>query len=758
MNTKPLAKILVERPRAVILVYTIITILIAYQATNIYIESNLTSFLPADDPTVQLWNRMDEEFQIGTTIIIYIEADDIRDPEVLKEMDRVASSPLVNKYENDKGKHDGIYSARSLAQYIKIENAKSPAPGGLGGEGIFEIPDDPNLISQYMSRLTIQQIKGTLFTNTYDTAVILLQLAEDADYNTIQSNVEKAINHRGTFYSEMTVTGTIAMQNAIQTTTMEYFQLIFVIAIVAVSLVLFVFHRTVKGIIIALFPTAYSIALTFGVLGAIQPELTILSVSIIALLLGLGVDYSVHMMNRFAEEKHEDMVEKTAFILSSTGKAILLSTVTTIIGFASLMISSMTPIVLFGFGCAIGILFVFISTILLTPSLSILLRFKKDGHLPNWGKLSTFILSNKFRIIIIAVFFAFMSLLVLPQTETDTNYFDMAPQDIPELVKLVEYSENFGGANYNALMIETEPQGLTYPDVIDAIYQMEERMRDEGIELYSLMDGVKEANDILQRNDIINALSESAGVDEIIFDRIAQEGLVDEDFSKTLIVVYIPTGLGMQEIEDRVSTVNRIASETTIPRNGKVSALTGQDAINVAINRKLTDEQTRSMIIAILLVLAALILIFNSSVYGFLTMIPVAFVLMWEPGFLVAFNIPLNVITISIASIMIGIGIDYGVHIMHRVHEEMDKGLEKQDAIKTAIERTGLSLVEAALTTIAGISSILFISIPALREFAIVIILMTAFSCIGAALLLPVFFDLKIVKKITSTYKSEKMS
>jgi len=752
MNTRPLAKILVERPRTVILVYTIITIIVGFQATNIYMESDLSTFLPKDDPTVQLWEKMDDEFQIGTTIIIYVEADDIRDPEVLKEMDRVTSSPLVNKYENDKGKHDGIFSARSLAQYVKIENAKSSVPGDFGGEGVYEIPDDPNLISQYMSRLTIQQVKGTLFTNTYDTAVILLQLAEDADYNTIQSNVEKAIDHRGTFYSKMTVTGTTAMQNAIQKTTMEYFQIIFVIAIASVSLVLFIFHRTVKGIIIALFPTAYSIALTFGVLGVIQPQLTILSVSIVALLLGLGVDYSVHMMNRFAEEKHGDMIEKTAFILSSTGKAIMLSTITTIIGFGSLMISSMSPIVLFGFGCAIGIFFAFISTILLTPSLSILLQFKKDGVIPKWGKLSSIILSNKSRIIVIAVFFAFMSLIVLPQTETDTNYFDMAPQDIPELVKLVEYSENFGGANYNAIMIETEPQGLTYPEVIDAIYDMEEKMREEGIELYSLIDAVKEANDILERNDIINRLSEFAGVDEIIFDRIAQEGLVDEDFSKTLIIVYIPTGLSMQQIEEKVATVNRIAAETDIPRNGKVSALTGQDAINVAINRKLTDEQTRSMIIAILLVLAALIFIFKSSLYGILTMIPVAFVLMWEPGFLVAFDIPLNVITISIASIMIGIGIDYGVHIMHRVHEEMDHGLAKTDAIKRAIERTGLSLVEAAMTTIAGISSIFFISIPALQEFALVIILMTAFSCIGAALILPVFFDLKIIKKINALY------
>jgi predicted RND superfamily exporter protein len=339
-----------------------------------------------------------------------------------------------------------------------------------------------------------------------------------------------------------------------------------------------------------------------------------------------------------------------------------------------------------------------------------------------------------------------MSLLVLPQTETDVNYFDLAPPDIPELEKLIEYSNNFGGANFNAILIETEPQGLTYPETIDAIYEMEIEMSLEGVELYSIADQLKKINDILKRDEIIERLGDLVGLDTIIFDTIAEGGLVDEYFSKTIILVYIPFGIDMRDTEKIVNKLNQIASKTIIPHNGHASQMTGQDAINVAINKKLTDEQTRSMIIALLLVLAALILIFNSSIYGFLTMIPVAFVLMWEPGFLVLFNIPLSVLTISIASIMIGIGIDYGVHITHRVKEEMTNGLSKYESTKIAIEKTGFSLVEAACTTIAGIVAIFVTNIQGLQQFALLIILMTAFSCIGAALILPIFYDLKFVK------------
>jgi len=747
MNLRPLARLLVQRPRTVILVYTIITLVIGMQATNIYMESNLTSYLPADDPTTMLYNKIDREFQIGSIIIVYVEAADIRDPEVLKEMDRVSSSPLVNKYENDKGVHDGVYSVQSLDLFIKQENGKLNVPGGIGGQGVYRIPDDPALISKYMSRYTIQELKGTLYTNTYDVAVILFQLAEDADFYEIEPRIREAIEHRGTFYTKMTITGTNAMQNAMRENLMQSFQIIFIVAIALVSIVLFIFHRTIKGIIIALMPTAFSIALTFGVLGIIQPELSLLSIAIIALLLGLGVDYSVHLMNRFAEEHAtKDMIKRTEFILSSTGKAILLSTITTMIGFASLMISSLTPIVVFGFGCALGIFFAFISTILLTPSLSILLKFKKQESVMNWGNLSKFVLSNKNRIIIISVFLALMSLLVLPMTKTDVNYYDLAPSDIPEIQKLIEYSEKFGGSSYNILLVETEPQGLTYPEVIDAIYEMENEMRKEGVTVYSLADEVKSLNDILQRNDIVNSLSEFAGVDEIIFDLSAQGGLIDEEFSKTIILIYLPNGISMEESESLVNTINSIADETDIPRNGHVSHLTGQDAINVEINKRLTDEQVRSMIIALLLVLAALILIFKSSLLGLLTMIPVGFVLMWEPGFLVALDIPLNLLTISIASIMIGIGIDYGVHVTHRIREERKNGLSKNDAIRVAIERTGFSLLEATLTTIAGISSMMLLSIVALQQFALVIILMTALSCVGALLILTVFFGLKFIK------------
>lgn len=758
MNIRTLAKLFAKRPRTVVLAFTMLTVLIGYQASNIFIESDYTSYLPRNDPTLQLWDRINDEFQLGSTIIILInqtgrayKADDY---EVLIEMDeiyKVLYEDLITK-----GRETGIVEngIRSLSVLIRKENAKDDnLPIEIGGGNDCDcIPFEQKTIDSYMGRLEISSMEGILYTRDFESAVIIIQLENDADYDKVLARTKNAIDNRGVKHANMTVTGTIAMQQAIQKQSTQNMLIIFPIALILISIVLFFFHKSFRGIIIAFLPPAFALALTFGTLGIIAPDLTIISVAIVALLLGLGVDYSIHLMNRFTEEKNIiDPVDRIEKILRSTGKAVLLSMITTIIGFSSLMISSMAPMVKFGFGCALGIFFCFISAIVLVPCICLILKFEKVGRIPKWDKFANFAVKNSSRIIIIASFFALMSVILLPQVTSDVNYLALAPEGIPELDAMYEYSDIYGGGgSFNAFLVETDPYGLENPEVIEGIYNMQKRMRTVGegvtISVTSIADPLMEYSQLIDRNTLIEYLTNLTKIDEIIYDKIAEEGLVDSEHSKTIILVTIPIGLSMKQLEKIVNELNQIAESWTLPENGRVSRLTGQDAIYVAVNNKLFDEQIRSMILALLLVLAALIIIFNSSLYGFLTMIPVIFVLLWEPGFLVFMNIALSPVTITIASIMIGIGIDYGVHITQRVREELALGKSKVDATKTAIEKTGLSLVEAALTTIFGIASILVLGIQALNEFVIVIIFMTSVSTIAAALLLPVFYRLKIVK------------
>ena len=747
MIIKNISKIIAERPRAVILIFILLTILIASQATNLYMESDFTSYLPQKDPSLSLLNDIYEEFNLGQTIIIFINQtdkypDDVRDIRVLTEMDQVYETlyEIPSKY----GKQTDIMAINCLSLYLREENNKQPPLGN----GKFELPETQGEIYDYLQRTEVQMVKDVLCTDDYRYTVMIIQLELDANVEKVLTRTKEAVNNRGTFFANMTITGTLPIQRAVQQKSMSNLLIIFPIALLLIAFVIFFFHRSLKAIIIAFLPTATAIAMTFGTLGIYAPELTIISVAIVALLTGLGVDYSIHLMNRLADEKYlKDDKLRVEKILKSTGKAVMLSTITTVIGFGSLMISSMDPMVNFGFGCAIGILFSFVSAIVLVPCLVIILKFEKTAKVPTWSKLANFSMNNSKRVILIAAFLAIMSVVVLPQVKTDINFYDFYPEGVDEVDAMYDYSDKFGGGgNFNAFLVETDPYGLEDPLVIESIYEMENVMRAQGVTVSSIADYLKDINDILDVNIITRTFENLTNLDNLIFDMISETGIVNEDHSKTLVTIQIPVGKSIQEIEEIVNNLNQIAEDTIIPRGGLVSELTGQDALTVKVSNNLFDEQSQSMILALLLVLAVLILIFNSTLYGVLTLIPVIFVLMWEPGFLVASSVPLSPVTITIASIMIGIGIDYGVHITHRVREELAKGIEKKQAINSAIGTTGLSLIEASLTTIAGMGSIYFVGIPALREFVTVIIFMVSVSVVAATLLLPVFFELKIVK------------
>jgi len=376
----------------------------------------------------------------------------------------------------------------------------------------------------------------------------------------------------------------------------------------------------------------------------------------------------------------------------------------------------------------------------MVPPLIVVLDFREKIEVPAWKRLAKFATKNSSRIVFLGVAIAIFSLAVFPKVGTDVNYFSMAPSDDPVVVKTEEFSERFGSSgSLNLIMVEGD---LKDPKVIKEIYNMEGRMRndsriqDAGVTFASIADVIKKIN--------LEKLPEDSIRLKLIYTFMEKriETMIDENFSKTLISVNVPRGLSMEQQKEVVTAINSIIYNTSIP-GGKVYPITGATPINVAINDILFEQQTRSLFLSILLVFATLILIFRSSLYAFLTIIPIIFVLLMEPGILVSLGISLSVVTISIASIIVGTGVDYGVHITKRYLEGVEEGLGKEEAMEKAIEGTGLSLVEAALTTVAGLLAVYFVNVPALQEFMKVVISMIILSLLGAVFFMPALYRLK---------------
>jgi predicted RND superfamily exporter protein len=174
---------------------------------------------------------------------------------------------------------------------------------------------------------------------------------------------------------------------------------------------------------------------------------------------------------------------------------------------------------------------------------------------------------------------------------------------------------------------------------------------------------------------------------------------------------------------------------------GVFAVITGDMILTEVIMSSISESQMISLIITLLASLLILTAIMwytrRSFVLGPLAVLPIAFCVVWTWGSMFLLGISLNVMTLTIASLTIGMGITYGIHITHRFVEDLNRYGDVERAVKNAVGKTGTSLLGAALTTIVGFGIIGFSILPPVQQFGMLTALAISFSFISATLILP---------------------
>ncbi|UCH88210.1 MAG: MMPL family transporter [Thermoplasmata archaeon] len=241
---------------------------------------------------------------------------------------------------------------------------------------------------------------------------------------------------------------------------------------------------------------------------------------------------------------------------------------------------------------------------------------------------------------------------------------------------------------------------------------------------------------------------------------------VSSDYSRSILIIEMPA-LDVIETERAVNEINQATEDLGAGKS--TTHLTGFAAVIVAVNQMLVFNSVASTILALVFVFIILAFIFRSIKYSALTLIPVSLVVAWQPALLVMigglgkwinpadpfFTGDLNLFTAIIGSIIVGIGIDFGVHMTERIRE---RG-ETVESVKHGVATSGMSFVEATATTMAGLSAVFLILIPAIQEFIILVMLLLLCSVLGAIFILPaiytIIFRMRAAKLAASGQSSE---
>ena len=607
----------------------------------------------------------------------------------------------------------------------------------------------------------------------------------------------------------MTLTGPVPITNAVTEYTFALFWKIFPVGVLAVAFVLFLFHcdvlqtgriqwtQGVKVVIIAGLPTLCSVFTTLGIIGWTNFEVTMTVIIVGPIILALGVSYGLHITNRYAESKGTPR-EKMALAIQSTGRAVFLSAVTTVIGFVSLILTPMAPIQTVGYSLAGGIIVVYILTMVMVPNLTMLLDLKKPSHPPPKIFIAAVrapIRWNKVAISFFLILMLFSGVISRVNVVEDVDLLDMAPQETPAVSKMITYSEEFESGQVGMILVEAdiaaEPELLTSGDG--------ELQKDPHESLTKIEELAQLANDVDQTTAVsiaflmksIGASLNASGADfsqwcdlipddtvvyevcQILFGQeysanatfwlvldslddggragietqsflisVFYDGLtpelrhffVSKDYQRSLIYIDMPF-MPVKQTEAAASAIND-ASDLMKDHGFRPSGLIGVAAVTIDVNNLIVGSQWQSLGFALLFTVITLGFVFRDAKYAVLTTIPVIFTVAMQWLVMDQMSVTLSLVTVMIGSILVGVGVDFSIHIANRVRE-LGGSLE---AIQDSCASTGMSLFEAMVVTSAGLMTAYLIPIPAIKPFVTVIIILLTFAAISALLLLPAIY------------------
>jgi predicted RND superfamily exporter protein len=230
----------------------------------------------------------------------------------------------------------------------------------------------------------------------------------------------------------------------------------------------------------------------------------------------------------------------------------------------------------------------------------------------------------------------------------------------------------------------------------------------------------------------------SSAMDAMSLIHITEDGNYDAAVLRISITLIGTESEEMKELMEDVDN-DKAPLESTSDK----SILTGGSVVGVLMLDLLNESQMRTLILTLIVCLVFMVIVFyikdRSIMLGIMTMLPVIFCVIWILGTMYLLGISLNIMTLMVTSLTIGIGVDYGIHISHRFGEDIGEFDNISDAIHNTVTHTGLALFGGATTTIAGFGLIGFASMPPIAQFGLITALTILYSSIASVFVLPTF-------------------
>ena len=736
LNLTKFSKNILANKWLIIVLICLGTLFFGNELKKLQIDADIVRSLPDDDVDARLLKKIGKNFGSNNMGVIILETDNIYQPSVIEHIQLITDTL---------SEISGISSVSSLTNIINIKGSDYGIEiGKLVDE--YELPKTALEFEKLRNNiLNNPMYKGSIVSEDETASLIVFNIENEANVNLIAREViEKttALKISEKLYyigSPMLVTYISDLMRKDLTTLLP-------IAFLVIAIILLLSFRSVSGVILPLLIAVVSIVWSLGSMAFLGIKMSMISNNIPIIILAIGSAYTIHVINRVnkvhLEEQHSDTI-KTALVYVFI--PIMLAALTTIIGFISFIFGSyLDMIVDFGIFTALGTLFACLLSIFFVPAILSVLNFKNktskapkdDSFITNYllQPLHQLIAKKPKTVLLIWLLLIGFSVANLFSIRRSVDIQEYFKRDNPTRLAEQIMVEKFGGTKPIFVYFKGNMQS---PAVLKKMLETSAYM-EESPEVYTSMSIAKLIDEI--NYNFTNSRTfpqEIEQIEQLWFLLDGNEVLprfVNEELTEGIIISKFKSPDNKSKIEF-AKYMNRFIAENSTEECQ--IQITGMPFVDITMDQSLINSQFGSIAIAIFFVIVLVGGILRSLKSGFFAAIPIIATIILLFGFMGLTGISLNIATVLVASVALGIGIDYAIHIISHFKTSFKKNNDVYAAVQESILVSGKAIIINVVSVSAGFLVLVFSDMVPLQYFGLLIALSMVSSCLGALTLLP---------------------
>ncbi|MCL2549860.1 MAG: RND family transporter [Methanimicrococcus sp.] len=731
-----------------------------YGASGIVMYSGMDTYIQKDSKMYQDLDHYNTMFS-QESIVIMVEGANATSPAVLNAADRFESI-IANV--------PGVNSVISPTTIIKATNEQVT--------GRSEIPSSAQEI-QALIALNPDVYSHLIYDNTHFLILVSYGDLSEEQKTDILSAARDAVDFAAfpPGYNVI-VTGESALSADMNIEMMSGMVVLLALAILLMIVALSFVFKGVRWRLYPLIVVIFGLIFTFGAMGFLKINMTMVSIAAFPVLIGLGIDYAVQFHNRMEEELRRCFTRKEAIVstFKHMGPAVLTALLVTCVSFVSLLTASIPMIRDFGklliIGCIVSYtaaLFFGVVSLYFMDKLSerirekemktgqktILSRFfpalnkQKNIGVSDAGKSAAaqkniitstlnrvidFTLKHKKTIFMVAIVTGALGVYADSSIPAETDFKTYIPQDMPALIDFYHMGSVLGGNGTINIMIQTSdissPYVLKWMDEFGT-YQVANQ--DYVYSADSLANVVKQYN-----GGVIPDTPEEI---RAIYDKIPDSVMSQYSYGNSMLLLNLNVGsaindLQMAGVKTLVAIVQDDLSWHPMPP-GTTATITGSTIPYTELLDSLLSGRIRQTLLGVLLMFIALLVVYRDFYKALGPVLTIGLVIGWSGLIMYAFNIVYTPMTAVMGCMILGAGSEYSILLMERFYEEKEKGLTAPDAIRTAVTNTGVALIVSGMTTIFGFMALMASVFSIISSFGLVTVINMLMTLLATFIIFP---------------------